>query len=161
MVAIKLSNFGGMIPAVNDRLLPQNAASKTVNSWLYSGAVQGLQKAIPVHTLVVPAARKAFRVPIEFYDKAHIPDSYWLEFDNPDTDVIQSPVVGDQFERFYFAADTHVPRYNTKARIASGQAPFTLGLLAPTVAPTATVVGGVTPVETRAYVYTWVSAYGE
>lgn len=161
MVAVKLSNFGGMVPAVDDRLLAPNAASEAINSWLYAGTVKGFQAPVPIHTLASTGAKKAFRIPIEFYDKDHIPDSYWLEFENPDTDVIQSPVVSDAFDRFYWASDTLTPQYNTKARIAVGDVPFTLGIPGPTVAPGATVVGGVSPVETRAYVYTRVSAYGE
>ncbi len=161
MVALSLSNFGGMIPAVDSRLLPDNQADLSQNAWVYSGALEGFRATTPVHTLANPAAKKAFRIPIEYYDNEHIVDSYWLEFINPDTDVISSPSVGDTFERFYWAADDITPKYNTKARIAVGSAPFELGIPAPTVAPTVSVAGGVAPTETRAYVYTWVSAYGE
>lgn len=161
MVALSLSNFGGMIPAVDEYLLPDNQAGLSQNAWVYSGAIEGFRAMTPVHTLVNPDARKAFRIPITYFDKDHIPDSYWLEFENPDTDVISSPSVGDTYERFYWAANGITPKYNTKARIAAGSAPFTLGIPAPTVAPTVSVAGGTTPTETRAYVYTWVSAYGE
>lgn len=208
MVALTLSNFGGMIPAVDNHLLPDNQAGLSQNAWVYSGAVEGFRAMTPVHTLVNPNAKKAFRVPIEYFDKEHIPDSYWLEFDNPDTDVISSPSVGDTFERYYWAAQGIEPQYNTKARIAAGSPSFKLGIPAPTVAPVvsftastlalsategldtfagiATITGlpgvrlsttegadtaymtvavqGTAPsilMETRAYVYTWVSAYGE
>jgi len=161
MVALSLSNFGGMLPAVDETLLPDNQASLSQNAWVYSGVLEGIRAVTPVHTLVNPNARKAFRIPITYYDKDHIQDSYWLEFDNPDTDVISSPSVGDTFERFYWVAQGISPKYNTKARIASGSAPFTLGIPAPTVAPGVTVSGGSGPNLTRAYVYTWVSAYGE
>ena len=161
MVALTLSNFGGMIPAVDEYLLPDNQAGLSQNAWVYSGAIEGFRAMTPVHTLVNPNARKAFRIPITYFDKGHIPDSYWLEFENPDTDVISSPSVGDTFERFYWASQGMSPKYNTKARIAAGSAPFTLGIPAPTAAPGVTVSGGTAPTETRAYVYTWVSAYGE
>ncbi len=161
MVALSLSNFGGMIPAVDSELLPDNQAGLSQNAWVYSGAIEGFRVMTPVHTLVNPNARKAFRIPITYFDKDHIPDSYWLEFENPDTDVISSPSVGDSYERVYWAAQGIAPKYNTKARIASGASPFELGIPAPTVAPGVTHSGGSGVSETRAYVYTWVSAYGE
>ncbi len=161
MVAVKMTNFGGMVPAVDDRLLPASAASLNSNTWVYSGALEGFRQPVSVFELVNPFYGKAFRVPIEYYDKDHIPDSYWLEFINPDTDVIQSPVVGDSFERFYWAATNTEPMYNTKARIATGDPGYLLGVPAPTVAPGGSVAGGIAPIESRAYVYTWVSAYGE
>jgi hypothetical protein len=135
MVALKLMNFGGMIPAVDDNLLPQNHAALSQNAWVYSGAIEGFRELTPVHTLANPLAKKAFRIPIQYYDKDHIPDSYWLEFTAQDVDVIQSPTVDDQFDRFYWAGVGVSPTYNTKARIASGTAAYKLGIPAPTVAP--------------------------
>lgn len=208
MVALKLESFGGMIPAVDDRLLPQNQAALSRNAWVYTGALEGLREATEVYTLLDPTTRKVFRIPIEYYDKDHIPDSYWLEFAEMDVDVVRSPTVGDTFERYYWAGASVQPAYNTRARIANGDPAFVLGIPAPTVAPgvsfttspfnlsaaegldtfagIATITGlpgvrlsttegadtaymtvatqGAVPsvlTETRAYVYTWVSAYGE
>ena len=161
MVALSLSNFGGMIPAVDPYLLPENQAGLSENAWVYSGAIEGFRAMTPVHTLANPKAQKAFRIPIEYYDKDHIPDSYWLEFENPDTDVISTPIASDQYERYYWAAQGISPKYNTTARIINGDPEFDLGVPAPATAPAVTVTGGSTPTETRAYVYTWVTAYGE
>ena len=154
-----------MIPAADTRLLPENHAGMSKNAWLYSGSIVGLRAPVDVRTLAMPAARRAYRIPKQYNDKDHIPDSYWLEFLNSDVDVIRSPASGDTFERYYWASSqsggtTDAPLYNTKARIIAGQAPFTLGIPAPIVAPGVTpATGGAT--ESRAYVYTWVSAYGE
>lgn len=161
MVALKLENFGGMIPVVDQRLLPPNQAVLSENAWLTSGAVEGYCVPTQVHTLVNPNAEKVFRIPKLGVSKDYIPDSYWMEFDNRDTDVIRSPAVGDTFERVYWCSPSESPKYNTKARIIAGASPFLLGVPAPTVAPTASVTGGSPPIETRAYVYAWVSAYGE
>lgn len=136
MVALKLERFGGMIPAVDDDLLPQNNAALSENAWVYSGAIEGFKRVTPVHTLVNPLARKVFRIPTQYYDKDHIQDSFWMEFPNADVDVIQSPTVDDQFERFYWCGVGEEPQYNTKTRILAGQAPYKLGIPAPTVAPT-------------------------
>jgi hypothetical protein len=135
MVALKLMNFGGMIPAIDENLLPQNNAAFSQNAWVYSGTIEGFRELTPVHVLANPLAKKAFRIPIQYYDKDHIPDSYWLEFTTQDVDVIQSPTADDQFERFYWAGQGVPPTYNTKARIASGAAAYKLGIPAPSVAP--------------------------
>ncbi len=146
MVAIKLRQFGGMIPVLDPRLLPENHADQSTNVWLYSGALGGVHTPVEVKTLSSLGTRKAFRIPIEYFDKEHIPDSYWMEFDNPDTDVIRTPVLNDQFERFYWCSSTVGPRYNTKARIIAGNtganAPFKLGITAPTVAPQVSRING-------------------
>jgi hypothetical protein len=69
----------------------------------------------------------------------------------------------DSFERYYWTSDPTLyggaPQYNTRARIQAASAPFILGMPYPVAAPTVTPPGGVTLV--RAYVYTFVSAYGE
>lgn len=146
MPVLKLQNFGGMIPAVDARLLPENQAQTAENAWVYSGAIEGFREPVAVHTLSSPLIRRVYRVPVEYYDKDHIPDSYWLEFENTDVDVISSPVVGDQFKRFYWAfsqsAGGGIPQYTTKARIASGSPAYTLGIPRPSAAPKVTRVSG-------------------
>lgn len=165
MVAIKFEQFGGMIPAVDPRLLPPNMAELSQNAWVYSGNIEGIRTRTPIYTCLNPLTRKVYRIPKQFYDKQHITDSYWLEFTNPDTDVIHSPVVNDIYERFYWASAQNfsatVPQYNTRARIIAGSPALTLGVPAPTVAPGVTQSGGSGVAESRAYVYTWVTAYGE
>ena len=161
MVAIKLQNFGGMVPAVDPHLLPQSSAEFAENAWVYNGSVQGFKRLRKVHTPVNPAAQKAFRIPIGFRDSERIPDSFWLEFISANTDVVRSPASGDQFDRFYWASDIERPYYNTRQRIVDGDPKLKLGVPAPTVAPVIDAFGGGNPVETRAYVYTWVTAFGE
>lgn len=167
MVALKLEQFGGMMPAVDPRLLPNNAAGLTRNTWLYSGALQGYQTQTQLYTATSSTTNMVYRIPASYYDKQHIQDSYWLEFDNPDTDVIRSPVINDSYERFYWAGNQNfnqiVPKYNTKARIAAGQSAYTLGVPAPSTAPTVSPAPTPTTgtLETRSYVYTWVTTYGE
>lgn len=161
MVALKLQNFGGMIPAVDPRLLPQTNAELSTNTWLYNGALEGLPEPVPVHTMVSPTAIKVFRIPFQKFGKDNIPDSYWLEFQTTDVDVVTSPTASDSFERYYWAGLGMAPQYNTKARIEVAATPFKLGIPAPTTAPGVIVSGGAAPTETRAYVYTWVSGFGE
>lgn len=161
MVALRLQSFGAMLPAVDRNLLPQNNAELSRNTWVYSGALEGLPTPVEVHTLISPTAKRVFRIPFANFGKDNIPDSTWMEFANADTNIITSPTANDSFERIYWVSPSEVPKYNTTARIIAGDPAFLLGVPAPTTAPGGSVAGGTAPTETRAYVYSWVSAYGE
>lgn len=66
----------------------------------------------------------------------------WLEFVDPDTDVMKSQVVDDTFQRYYFASPSQPPQYNTAARIQASQPPWLLGIPAPGCAPGVDPTGG-------------------
>lgn len=68
--------------------------------------------------------------------------SAWMEFKDRDTDVIKSPVIEDQFDRFYFASPSEPPQYNTRERIAAGDDPWLLGVPPPGCAVTLDITGG-------------------
>ena len=71
-------------------------------------------------------------------------------------------VFNDVHDRYYWAAPSHPPRYNTRARIEANNPPWLLGITTPTVPPGVTASGGASSTTvTRSYVYTWISAYGE
>jgi hypothetical protein len=162
MVALKLQNFGGMLPAVDSHLLPESSASLAENAWVTTGALQGFKAPRKVYDPVNPRTRKVFRVPAGRPDAAAMANSYWLEFPSANTDVVPSPVAGDAFERFYWASDTNPPYYNTKARIARGDPPLLLGVPQPDAAPGVVASDGTSDIsEVRAYVYTWVTEFGE
>lgn len=153
MAAIKLEGFQGLVPRVSDRLLGPMNATAARNTKLLNGELRGfrsLEQDIDL-TGQVSTLRRAFRVP-------DTPADAWIIFDSRDVDVVRSPLVNDAYDRYYWAGDG-VPKMNTAARIKNGDGEFFLGIPAPTGAP------GVTPPsgsdETRAYVYTFVSAYGE
>lgn len=150
-----------MIPAQDDRLLPQMNAALARDTWLASGSLQGFRSFQLLYTATDPATAKAFRIPNGPTDKDHLADSIWWSFEDPDTDVVRSPVANDSFDRYYRASPSQGPMYNTRARIASGAADYVLGIPAPETAPTVAAVGGSGATEARSYVYTWVSAYGE
>jgi len=161
MVAVKLMNFGGMIPSLDPHLLPANSASSAQNVYLRDGKLYGLPEPTIVRTLTNSDAKKVFRVPASKWGRDNIADSYWLEFTSTDVDVIPSPLASDSYERYYWAGQGVAPAYNTKARIAAASSSYILGIPAPDTAPSVAVTGGSAPTETRAYVYTWVSEYGE
>lgn len=68
--------------------------------------------------------------------------SIWLEFDDPDTTVVRSPVVNDAFQRLYFASPSLPPQYNTALRVQDAAPPFLLGIPAPPLPPSLVVAGG-------------------
>lgn len=161
MVAVKISAFGGMLPAQDDRLLPQNAAALAENVWLMSGALQGFTSPILIRTCTNPLTKTVFRFPRVSVDRKNMVDSDWWEFLDSDTDVFKSPVANDSFNRYYYASPSTGAKYNTKARILASSADYTLGIPAPTVAPGVSASGGVGAAQARSYVYTHISAYGE
>ena len=76
------------------------------------------------------------------FDTTITATSTWLEFVDPDTNVVKSPIVDDEFNRYYFASPTQMPEYNTYDRIVAGQNPWLLGIPVPGCAVTLSVEGG-------------------
>lgn len=66
----------------------------------------------------------------------------WMEFEDPDTTVMRSPVVDDRFGRYYFSSPSLPPKYNTYDRIQNDQTPWLLGVPAPGCAPGVTITSG-------------------
>jgi hypothetical protein len=157
MPALKLEKFQGLIPRSSDRLLPPMSASRAVNTKLRSGELRGFRAPREVADFgagSVDPVRRAFRI----VDPAGVNDDVWLTFDSQNVDVVRSPLVNDAHDRYFWAGDAE-PRMNTYARIFAGSPGFLLGIPTPVSAPNVTPPAG--DDETRAYVYTFVSAYGE
>lgn len=161
MVAARVSPFGGMIPAVDNRLLPDTAAAHSENTWLYSGTAIGLPVAKYLRDNGSLNTTKVFRIPNGATDAVHIEDAIWMEFSHPDTDVIRSVVADDSFDRYYWASPAGPPRYNTRDRIAAGEDGFLLGIPSPTLTSVTPSGGSSSTLISRSYVTTFVSAYGE
>lgn len=165
MATIKVSTFAGMIPALNETVLPDNNAALARDAFLYSGAVQGFAELKTLRNLANPSYATVYRIPNNYLDAAHLTEAAWMEFIPQYADVVRTAVVGDTYERFYWAQPGSVPYYNTKTRIVAGNtganAPFYLGIPTPAYTPTLSVAGGSGTTATRAYVVTYLSAYGE
>lgn len=143
----------GSRPLVSDWLLPQNAAASARNCKLRSGEITPIVAAKKVATIPGGARYTFYRIPGS-------PSDYWLSFVDPNVDVVEGPLVNDAYSRFYWTGDGSFPKYNTLDRIKTGVGPWTLGIPSPTAAPSVAGSSGSTN-ETRAYVYTWVTGYGE
>jgi hypothetical protein len=149
-----LDDFQGRIPRRADRLLPDKAATIAENASLLSGELQGFNELAELADFT--AAGYAVKRAVRVYGTD---PAAWLTFDSYNTDVVRSPVVNDSYERYYWVGDSDRPSYNTKARIVAASAPFYLGVPIVPTAMTVTPPGGSD--YTRAYVCTFVSAYGE
>src|SRR5580765_2685276 len=113
MTKFLMQNFGGEIPAVDNRLMPENQAALAENTWLLTGRLEPLHALVMLHTMVDPNARSFFRLPIGSSAVDNMVDSYWLEFVNQNVRVIRSPVTGQDDNGRYYWADGVYPKYLT------------------------------------------------
>jgi hypothetical protein len=157
VAAIKLQAFTGLIPRLSDRLLPDNAASFARNTKLLSGELRGFRALVEYADFSSESftVERAFRVPYTEYGDTL---DAWLLFSSRDVDVVRSPLLNDTYNRYYWAGDGR-PQYSTQHRIITEMTPHYLGIPTPVTAPTVTPAAGSN--LTRAYVYTFVSEYGE
>lgn len=160
MVAVAVKAFGGMVPIVDETLLPETAAAYSENCYLYDGTLRGFPETKVLYTLIGAATATVFRLPNSYANPTYLYDSFWMEFENPDTDVIRAPVFGETFDRFYWASTSDLPSYNTRARIELGSQEWLLGIPTP-ASLTVGHAGGVGAAQTRTYGITYKSAYGE
>src|SRR5215831_5121399 len=133
MVAVRASPFGGMVPAVDDRLLQPVNAALAQNTWLYSGSAVGLPDAKNIKIVVTPASggsppvtrdllintNRVYRLPLDYSRSLNIPNSVWMEFTSPDAAVVRSQVISDIYDRYYFLApdQSNTPWYQTGANL--------------------------------------------
>lgn len=164
MPQIKLQDFSGMVPSRDPRLLPDNNAAYSRNTWLYRGSIQGYRSVTNRHTVSSSNVQGIYRIPLG--TATDFANSVWVELSDGYTNVIRAPVVGDTYERYYFFSPSSVPQYSPLSDLQTNAAKLTLGVPTPVTAPIVAVVPP-SPVpsnpvtETRSYVYTWVTQYGE
>lgn len=153
---IAITTFGGEIPAVDDRLLPENQASEAVNAWLFSGRVEPVHALVPLHVMRNPAARSWFRRPKGSSSIDYMADSDWLEFENVEVRVIRSPTPNQDDDGRFYWADGVYPKMMTGNMIES------MSVGAPVQHPIVRVPGGGTlPATTIYYSVTATTAFGE
>jgi len=149
MTAYKIDKFGGMLPAWDTRLLPEGQADHSINCYLFSGALTGWRQPKKLRDLTNSAAQFVYRVANMDTDDTRLTadDGKWLEFLDPDTTVMRSPVVQDIWNRFYYANTTQAPRYNTYQRIMADEHDWILGVPASGCTPGVQVTGGGDTIE--------------
>lgn len=155
---IKLTKFGGTAPGVSPRLLADQFGQVAENVDLISGVLTPIMGDLDVYTLQTSTRRS-----IALYD-----NQYWLEWAADNVSAVKSPLPNDAFGRMYFTGDGY-PRVGTFASMIAGGAgypsvSYRLGVPAPANAPGAVKSGTPDTTEianTVAYVYTFVTDYGE
>ena len=134
MPVLRIQEFSGAIPVLGDRALPDNAAVDSINTWLYGKELRGVRP--PTHLLDInPGIEKVFRVPKR---NPGVPPSdvtpaelVWVQFNDPDTDVVKGQLVEDQYERYYFCSPETGPLFNTYARLLNAHPAYKLGVAWP------------------------------
>lgn len=92
---IKINTFGGEIPKISSRLLPDQQAVSAVNCDLSSGAID----AVPTDMLESDTADTYKSI----YKYTHIQES-WLGWDG-EVSVVKNPVADDVYNRIYYTGD--------------------------------------------------------
>jgi len=155
-MAYRIRNFLGEIPKTNKREIGDTNAQRVDNAVLTSGRLDTLYYPKLIATLVA-GALTAYRLFSGSTD-------YWLSW-AADVDVAKGPIAGDTSQRSYYTSDAFEPRVTNLAMATAGSpypySCYVLGVTPPTVAPTVTPSGGVATNESRAYVYTLVTQWGE
>ena len=158
MARIRLATFAGAAKAPHPKLLPEAIGVVSQNQKPGRGDLRPLKA--PAARAVVPAGRKSiYRMGRDVASDTN----YWLSWATP-TSVVRGFNSADSGERTYYTGDGF-PKW-TDTTMALGANPPTawraLGLPAPAAAPTLAAAGGAsTEMETRTYVYTYVSDIGE
>jgi hypothetical protein len=163
VTGFKLQSFGGKAPKVFARLLPNEMAQVATNARLDSGRLapwKGNASAsiTPVASYLITGATKTL-----FRYGAGV----WIG-SNEDLNIIRSPIAEDPHERLYvtgIGGAAGYPRMTTASIVGNGTY-YKLGIPSPAAFDSVTVVGSsaVTDTETpqtRSYIFTYVSAYGE
>lgn len=162
---ITLKKFGGKAPRVDAQLLPDNAAQIATNTKFWRGTLQPFRS----YSTVVGQTKSGTITSIYRFGKSAGESQYWFHW-TTDVNAVRGPVAGDTSEKTYFTGDG-VPKVtdSSLATVGGGTAypinSYTLGVPKPTGTPIASAPGtpasGTDAPETRVYIYTYVSAWGE
>lgn len=159
MAIFTIKGFAGMKPILDARLLQPNEAQYSKNVRIQSGSIVPYKEYGSTGVSLgqgTPANVKRI-YPV-------LNNSKWLSW-TVETDVIDSPVMGDQWNRVYWTGDSF-PKYGPKDFVTNGSAPYPsqyykLGIPKPVNKPVATGAA-ITEVTTsrREYAVTYLNAAG-
>lgn len=157
MAYFKRDRFSGTAPGVSPRLLSEQFAQIAENIDFESGRLQPVTTDVDTLTLSNSQRRSIF-----FYR-----DTNWLQWNDDGVSVVEGPIPADTLDRLYWTGEDY-PRMGTASTIVAGSsypaASYRLGVPAPATAPTITKTGTADDTQTPddvAYVYTFVTAFGE
>lgn len=158
MPAIQIQPFIGTIPKLSRNLLPDGGATVADNTKMQSGEIRPWKKSLLLSDVIVAGAATLYKL----YQNAAVGKMLsWTV----DVDVVQSPLLDTTDRRIYYTGQA-TPRKTNYALAISGAGPYPfnyleMGVPAPTTVPTmAITTNGAGTVETRAYLVTYVSTFG-
>ncbi|HEX8874786.1 MAG TPA: hypothetical protein VF780_09175 [Nitrosospira sp.] len=159
MTAFRISGFSGLVPRLAKQLLAPNQAQVATNCNLTSGDLRPRNGPLLVFAPIISNdIVSMFRMEKDGNEK-------WLTWDR-DVDVARSPVAGNTSRRFYYTGDGE-PRVSDYDTATSGVGPYpsgcyVLGVTPPVTKPAVAPTGGASATSvSRAYVYTFVTPWGE
>ncbi len=163
MTGFKLQTFSGKAPRISARLLPEDMAQEAINTRLDSGRLEPW--ADNTSASITPVASYSISGSTKTLFKYS--SSAWVASDE-DINIVRSPIAEDQHERIYvtgIGGSSGYPRMSTSAIIGNGTY-YKLGIPDPFSFDSVSLVGTTTKTEeetpiSRAYVFTYVSYYGE
>lgn len=158
---VNVSRFNGILPRTNAALLQDNDAQVAANCSLWNGDLRSLRDTTAIFT---PTALGGVIKSIYRIGNAYGDSQFWMAWTG-DVDVASGSIAGDTSERVYFTGDG-VPKVTNLTMATQGGSAYpvnsyTLGIPIPTQAPLCAASSNLDPVDTRVYLYTYVSAWGE
>lgn len=160
MAGLKLMTNGGYVPRVAPHLLQDNEAQKAVNTKLYSGVLRAWKKPYPIQ----PNVTVASDTETIYKGLKSSGDDLWLAW-NKEVNVVSSPLETASPMMIFYTGDGVPKKTNsTLAGTTQGVSPanwYTMGVAAPTAAPTVARSGSGASPETRVYVYTHINVFGD
>lgn len=159
---IVLQNMGGIAPMVTPLELPDRLAQTASNVILYKGGACPLKAPTSVMTPTKSGVKKT----IYRFGIGEPETQYWFTWTTP-VNVVKGPIASDTTQRTYFTGDGVPKKTDFSLALSGGTsypiAAYNLGVPAPATAPVLTQISGSGPAiqESRAYVYTNVTAWGE
>jgi hypothetical protein len=163
MPYLQVEGFSGIMPRLSSTLLPPVAAQIAKDIRLESGEIKPWRGEV-----FEVDAQQVDPITIYKYQGPAGTQPVWMQWAY-DVDVVPGPVADLEEGRLYMTSANFPPR-KTNWALATGQgsnvppfpnAFYEMGTPAPLTAPIAVAAGtGAPPVETRAYVYTYVTMFG-
>jgi hypothetical protein len=162
MPRIQIDSFDGEQPRGSDTALPASAATTADNVRLYSGELQAFRGSRIEATPVTTSVQTIYRL-----TNTTLEESVWLTWDT-DVNVSRGSLADVDEFRIYWTGDGTPKKSNwdmASDDTLGGEFPgdwLEMGVPAPTAAPTvAATSGSSTAGDTRYYVYTFVSTFGD
>lgn len=159
MAGFRIAGFSGLVPRLAKQLLGANQAQVATNCSLTSGDVRPRNGPRLIFNPVIEGDI------VSMFRMEKGGNEAWLAW-NRDVDVARSPIANNEDRRFYYTGDGE-PRVSNYDLATQGTGPYpsgcyVLGVTPPVTAPTVAPSGGASAtVDTRSYVYTFVTQWGE